>query len=489
MATQGPAAPRRIVVVGGGTAGLATAYRLVELAAARMPPPDILLLDAAPHLGGVLETVRRDGFLVESGPDSFITDKPWGLALCKRLGLAGALLRTNDACRRVYVVRAGRLVPVPEGFYLLAPVRVLPFLATPIFTWRGKLRMAMDLVLPRRTEEGDESVGAFVRRRLGREALDRLVEPMVGGIYTADPDTISLRATFPRFIEMEREHGSVIRGMRARMKAARAARGATAEEQTAESAAAGVRYSLFVTLADGMQSLAHAIATRLAGVTVRTGVAVSAIEPGGPAARWRVRTSAGDTIPADAVALALPAHESARLLRGVDPGLADLLDDIPFATTAVVNVAYRRDDVPHPLDGFGFVSPQAERREILGCTFSSVKFAGRAPEGKVLIRAFVGGSRRPELAERDDAAMEASVRREFRELLGIEAAPLWTSIRRWPRALSQFPVGHLDRLAAIAERLRAHPGLALAGSGYEGGGIPDCVRSGEEAADRLIPGP
>jgi oxygen-dependent protoporphyrinogen oxidase len=473
-----PTPPRRIAVIGGGISGLSTAFRLLDRGASGgAAPARVLLLEASTRLGGVIETRRRDGFLVECGPDSFITDKPAGLALCRRLGLDKALLHTNDAFRRVYVVRAGRLVPVPEGFALLAPVRVFPFLATPIFTWRGKLRMAMDLVLPRRKDGGDESVGAFVRRRLGREALDRLVEPMVAGIYTADPETISLRATFPRFYDMEREHRSLIRAMR---KRARAARG-----RGAEASAAGVRYSLFVAPTDGMGSLVDALVARLGEATVRTGTPAAAVEPGGTGARWRVRTESGEAIPADAVCLALPAYAAAKLLRGLDPELADQLDGIPYATTAVLNAAFRREDIPHPLDGFGFVSPAAEHREVLGCTFSSVKFVGRAPEGKVLLRAFIGGWRRPEWAEQDDASLEASVLREFRDLLGIEAPPLWTSVHRWPRSLSQFPVGHLNRLAAIAGRLRNHPGLALAGSGYEGGGVPDCVRSGELAVKRI----
>ncbi len=480
---------KRIVIVGGGIAGLAAAHRLLELSAGRAgPPPAVTLLDAAPRLGGVIETEHRDGFVVEGGPDSFITEKPWGLALCRRIGLEGELVRTSDAHRRVYVVRAGRLAVVPEGFYLLAPVRVLPFLATPIFSWRGKLRMMMELFIPPREEETDESLGAFVRRRMGREALERLVEPMVAGIYTADPDQLSLMATFPRFREMEREHGSVTRGMRARAKAAR--RAAAPGAADAAGAASGVRYSLFVTLAGGMQALVDALVARLGPVAVRTGCAVESVGPGGPAAPWTVRTASGEALPADAVCLALPAHASARLLRGADAALADRLGGIPYATTAVLNAAYRREDVPHPLDGFGFVCPSAEGRELVGCTFSSVKFPGRAPEGRVLIRAFIGGARRPELAERDDAAMEASARREFRELLGIEAPPLWTSVRRWPRSLSQFPVGHLDRLAAIEDRLRACGGLALAGNGFEGGGVPDSIRSGERAAERILgPGP
>jgi protoporphyrinogen/coproporphyrinogen III oxidase len=474
-----PSAPgaKRIVVVGGGIAGLAAAHRLVERAAGAAVPLRVTLLEASPRLGGVIDTRARDGFLLEGGPDSFLTEKPWALALCRRLGLAGEVIGTNEACRRVFVVRAGRLEVVPEGFYLLAPVRVLPFLATPIFSWRGKLRMMMELFIRAREGDADESLGDFVRRRMGREALDRLVEPMVAGIYTADPDALSLKATFPRFLEMERTYGSVTRGLRARARERKAV--------SAERGATGVRYTLFATLRGGMRALVDALVARLGTVEIRTGARAAAVEPGGAEAPWRVRLASGGDVAADAVILALPAHASADLLRGADVALAGLLDGIPYASTAVVNVAWRREDVPHPLDGFGFVSPFAEGRELVGVTFSSVKFAGRAPEGAVLVRAFVGGARRPDLAERDDAAMEASVRRELRELMGIAAAPLFVDIWRHPRSLSQFPVGHLDRVAALGARLKALPGLALAGNGYDGGGVPDSIRSGESAADTL----
>lgn len=458
--------PQRVVVVGGGVAGLAAAHRLVENATRGVPSPEVVLLEASSRLGGVVATHARDGFLLEDGPDSFVTDKPWGLALCRRLGLEGELTGTNDAYRRVFVVRDGRLVVVPEGFALLAPTRTLPLLATPIFSLRGKLRMMGEVLVRSRAGDDDESIGAFVRRRMGPEALDRLVEPMVAGIYSADPDALSLKATFPQFLDMERKYGSVIRALRARRRAA------------SEPEATGPRYGLFVSLRQGMQALVDALAARLAAVTVRTGVTAAAVEatPGG---RWRVRTSTGEEVSADAVILALPAYASAALLRDVDADLAALLDAIPYATTAVLNMAFRRQDVPHPLDGFGFVSPRAEGREVAACTFSSVKFPGRAPEGADLLRVFASGAQ-------DDRALEESARRELRELLGVEAPPLFVEIRRHPRSIAQYPVGHLGRLEAIRARLRPHPGLALAGTGFEGAGVPGGIRSGEVAAEAIL---
>lgn len=468
-----------VVIVGGGVSGLAAANRLVEASAGQDAPPRILLLEAGSRLGGVIHTIRRDGFLIESGPDSFITEKPWAVDLARRLGLEGELIGTNEACRRSFIVHDGRLIPVPEAFYLLAPARLRPFISTPIFSWPGKLRMMLDLFLPRRKADADESLASFVRRRLGRQALERMAQPMVAGIYTADPETLSLRATFPRFHEMERRHGSVIRALRARIR--------TSTARTQE--ASGPRYGLFATLRSGMETLPATLARRLNDVTVRTDVRVTQLRAGQDRKRWIIRTASEDEIAADALCLAIPADRAGLLLKEADPILSGLLRAIPYASTITLHAAYRRQDVPHLLDGFGFVVPSVEARDILACTFASVKFPGRAPRGKVLLRAFIGGAARPDLSERDDGELEAAVRREFRTLLGIEAQPLFVELHRHPRSMAQYLVGHPDRIQAIAARVRAHPGLALAGNGYEGIGVPDCIRSGEQAADRLLPPP
>ena len=468
--------PHRIVIVGGGVAGLSAANRLVEERDRGKLPMEILLLEAEARLGGVVRTIRRDGFLIEAGPDSFITEKPWAIELCRRLGLEGELIGTNDAYRRSFIIRNGRLVPVPEAFYLLAPARLGPFISTPIFSWPGKFRMMLDLFLPRRELDADESLAAFVRRRLGKQALERMAQPMVAGIYTADPETLSLRATFPRFHEMERRHGSIIRALRARVRAPVA----SGRE------ASGPRYSLFATLRSGMQTIPQTLAGRLTDVTIRTGVRASGVRPGGTRSRWLVQMTSGEEIPATSVCLAIPADRAGFLLSDTDPALAGLLGEIPYASTITLHAAYRREDVPHPLTGFGFVVPAVENREILACTFASVKFAGRAPEGMVLLRAFLGGAARPDIAEKDDKELETSVRREFRALLGIEAAPLFVELHRHPRSMAQYLVGHPDRVRGIADRVLAHPGLALAGNGYEGIGVPDCIHSGERAALDLL---
>ncbi len=426
--------------------------------------------------------MRRDGFLLEGGPDSFISEKPAALELARRLGLGPRVIETNAVHRRSFVVRGGRLRPTPEGFQLLAPSRLLPFLTSDIFTWRGKARMALDLVLPRRTTAGDvedESLADFVRRRFGREALERMAQPMVGGIYTADPEHLSLRATMPRFLEMERKDRSLILSM---WKAARRQKAERGRQTTGTS---GARYGLFLSFDEGMQTLSDALAARLPQTAVRLDTKVESVTLDGDGRRWLVRTSGGEDVRADGVIIALPAYGAARLVREADGGLADELDAIPYASTATVNLAYRRADIPHPLDGFGFVVPRVERRATLACTFSSVKFPGRAPEGHALLRAFVGGALQPEMFALDEDQMTAAVRRDLRDLLGVEAPPLFSHVEKWPRSMAQYHLGHRELVGRIRARLRRLPALELCGNAFEGAGVPDCVRGGEEAARAL----
>src|SRR5712692_3157239 len=323
----------KIVVVGGGIAGLAAAHRALELARERGLAVELTLLDARERLGGTIETEHVDGFLVESGPDSFLSEKPWALALCRRLGVEDRLVRTDDRYRRIFVWHRGRLHPLPDGFQLLAPTRIAPFVTSGLFSWQGKLRMGLDLVLPRGAPRGDETLGAFVRRRLGREALERVAQPLVAGIYTADPDELSLGATMPRFLELERKERSLILALW------RAARRAPAQH----AGASGARWSLFVTFADGMEELIRALALRLPPDAVRLKEAVTGISREG--GRWRLATAADAAYTADAVVLAPEAHQVARMVRYLDPALAHLLEGIPYASSATVTLAYRRADI------------------------------------------------------------------------------------------------------------------------------------------------
>ena len=464
--------PTRCVIVGGGISGLAAAHRLLELGRERRVPLEITVLEAGARFGGAIETRTQDGFLLEGGPDAFIAEKPWALALCRRLGLTDELLETQPAHRRSFIVRHGRLVPVPAGWYLIAPARLSTLLTMGLVSWPAKVRMACEPFIPARRSTEDESVGGFIRRRFGREALERIGQPMLGGIYTADPDALSLAATMPRFQEMERRHGSVMKAL-----------AAGASSSTAAAQASGPRYSLFVTLRGGLGTLIDALIRAMPSVRLRTSAPVAHIESG---ATWTIVLENGERLTADALCLALPADHAARLLAACAPDVARALAAIPYESVATVNLAFRRRDVPVPLEGFGVVIPAVERRRLVGCTFASVKFAGRAPEASVLLRAFLGGALHRDVMALDDAAMERVVREEIAALFGLHAAPSLVWVSRHPHAMPQYQVGHLARVAAIEQAAARHPGLQLAGNGLRGIGIPDCIHQAELAAERML---
>ncbi|MBD0369595.1 MAG: protoporphyrinogen oxidase [Pyrinomonadaceae bacterium] len=473
---------RRVVIIGGGISGLAAAHRLIERGAEDSAMAlEVLLLERLSQVGGTIRTRKRDGFLLETGPDSFISEKPEVLELARRIGLVERLIQTNSEHRRSFIVRAGRLLPVPEGFQLLAPSRLWPFVTSGIFSWQGKARMALELFLPRRAVGGngssDESLAEFVRRRFGREALERMAQPMVGGIYTADPEKLSLKATMPRFLEMERKHRSLIWAMWNNR------RKLTREESRGTS---GARYSLFLSFDEGMQLLSDTLAARLPAGVIRLNTHVEAIRFDKEKREWHVKVAGEEEIRADAVCVALPAYAAGALLSEVDSQLASELEAIPYASTATINFGWRRADIPHPLDGFGFVVPFAERRTVLACTFTSVKFKGRAPEGHAVLRAFVGGALQPEMFALDEEEMTRRVLEDLRALLGIEKPPLFSVVEKWPRSMAQYMIGHLERVARIKQRVYALGTLQLIGNAYHGAGIPDCIRSGSRAADEII---
>ncbi|HEY0765879.1 MAG TPA: protoporphyrinogen oxidase [Pyrinomonadaceae bacterium] len=455
---------KRIVVVGGGITGLAAAHRLLELE----PSIQVTLLEASDRLGGTIQTEHRDGFLLERGPDSFISEKPEALALAKRLGLESQLIQTNEAYRRSFIVRNGKLRAVPEGFQLLAPSRMWPFITSDIFSVAGKARMAADLFLPRKSTNGDESLASFVRRRLGEEALARMAQPMVGGIYTADPETLSLRATLPRFLDMEQKHRSLILAM---LRQSRAQKTGTS----------GARYSLFLSFDRGMQVLVDGLAQVKAEIRLNTRVETLQLNDSG----WTITTHTGEQLQADAVCLAIPAHVAASLLNDTNATLAQKLSAMKYASTATINFGYRRSAIAHPLNGFGFVVPFIEKRSLIACTFSSVKFSSRAPDEHVLLRAFAGGALQPEVFALDEATLATKVEADLRELLGISEDPLFVEVAKWERSMPQYEVGHLDRINEIEKLVAEVPGLAVAGNSYRGAGIPDCIRSGQVAAERL----
>lgn len=471
---------RRVAIIGGGISGLAAAFRLRELAAARDFPIEVAIFERGMRLGGALDTIRRDGFVIETGADSFLSEKPAAAKLAERLGIASELIGTQEQFRKTFVVRGGHLVEIPEGFSLLAPTWFGPLMKSPLFSAKGKLRMMIEPMIPRRRATDDESLGAFVRRRLGREVLSRVAQPLAGGIYTADPEMLSIGATMPRFVEMERRYGSVIRGLRA------AARTRNAEAR----GTSGARLSLFLGFTDGIRTIVDALASRLEG-SIHYGAELTAIkrepaagDPGSSeAVSWRLEFRDGTDFNADALVCAAPAFAIAPIMQPLDAELATTLAAIKYASAATVNMAFRTADFPQPPAAFGFVVPVAERRRIIAGSFSSLKFAGRAPAGMILARVFLGGALQTEMMNLDDTEMVAAAHEEFASLLGVTAEPALTCVRRWPDSMPQYAVGHLERVAKIERAVEGVAGLTLAGAYLRGVGIPDCIASGERAAE------
>lgn len=469
--------PSRIAVIGGGISGLATAFRLTQLGY-----QDVTLLEASSRLGGVLQTEQIGSCLVEQSADMFTTKQPGATRLCQDLGIADSLIGTDDRYRRSFVVRKGKLLSTPPGLVLMQPTRAWPILVSPLLSVRGRLRMMGEYFVRGKTQ-GDTSLEEFAIRRFGVEAYQRLIQPMVGGIYTADPKKLSIAATMPQFLEMEQEHGSLVGAAWKGLRKSKSAGEASADER-----ASGARYSAFVAPQMGMQSLVDELAAKLsaAGVDIRLNTRVEKLartENG-----WSIVAHASDETRSEAftgVVVATPAHVATSIIGDVDRDIASLLADISYASAAIGIFLLDRDHVSHALDGFGFVVPATENRSILAGSFASVKFPGRAGDDQLLLRVFVGGAVQPQLLEHTDEEILDLALRDVSELLGIQGKPAWAKLRRWTKAMPQYHVGHLDRVAKIDAKVAKIPGLELAGNAYHGVGIPFCAAAGYAAAERI----
>lgn len=463
--------PRRkkVTIIGGGITGLSCAYHLQEESRAKGLPLEITLIEGEGRLGGKIQTHRRDNFIVEAGPDSFITQKPWGVELCKKLGITEGLIRTAEYPKKVFILRNEKLLPLPDGMLMMLPGRALPFLASPIISPLGKLRMCLEIFIPPRRKGGDESLGAFVRRRLGKEALETLAEPLMAGIYVSDPEEMSLAATFPQFLKWEREQGGLMRGMLA-------GKGSVYTPSS--------DWSLFISLKGGLSELPKLLSQRLSGVQITMDRKIERIHLRERGAELFSQDQA--PVATDALVLTTPAPVTSKLLESEDPGLSKLLSEIRHASTATVSLAFPRKAVSHPLNGFGFVSPRKEGRHLLACTYSSSKFPGRAPGESVLIRGFLGGAKDEGVLEREDDALVNIVLKELQPVLGISSSPLFSEVFRWKKANPQYRVGHLDLVAAIESATAKHTGLYLCGAAYRGVGIPDCIHQGAQTAAKIL---
>jgi protoporphyrinogen/coproporphyrinogen III oxidase len=470
---------RKVVIVGGGITGMAAAYKLQEEAREQNLPVSFVLVEAGEKLGGKIVTDHVDDFIIEGGPDCFLRQKPWASELCLKLGLGDSLMGTNDHQRKVYVLNKGKLAALPDGVMLIVPTRIMPFVTSTLISWPGKIRMGLDWFIPRFKGDGDESVGAFVRRRLGSEALDKIAEPLMSGIHVSDPEQQSLLGTFPRFRNIEKKHGSLIRGMLAER------RGAAKGGHRPAASPSKVPSSIFVSLKGGLGQMVEALEAKLTGGEILRKTAVTRLERS-EQGEYRVYLSNGMVIDASAVIMATPAFAAADLLRPLSPTAARALAAIRYVSTATISLAFRKSDIRKPFMGFGFVVPKKEKRQVSACTWTSFKFNHRAPEEHILLRCFVGGPGHEDQVDLSDQSMLELVRRELKDILSLDAVPVMTRIYRWHKSNPQYDVGHLDRVKAIHQDLLETPGVYVTGGAFEGVGIPDCVRQGQETAVKVL---
>jgi oxygen-dependent protoporphyrinogen oxidase len=457
---------KRIAIVGGGVSGLAAAFSL-EQARRAGAAVEYQLFDAGSRLGGVLLTERVDDCVVEAGPDSYLTEKTWASDFCRELGMGDQLIGSNDSTRKTYILQNGCLVPMPEGLMFMVPTKILPVVASSLFSFPTKLRMAREWFHPVCKSDGDESVAALVERHYGREMVDRLVDPLLSGVYGGDAAHLSVRAVLPRFADMEANSGSLGKAMLAARRKARS----------------GAAKPLFTTLKGGMQQISDAIVKQLPVASVQCGVAVEAVRPG--ADSWTV-VAGGEASLFDGVVVAVPAQSAARILQGVSDGLANELRGIEYSSSVTVALGYGPEVRKVLPPGFGFLVPRAEGKRLMAATFVHNKFDHRAPEDRALVRCFLGGSQDEGALDLSEAEIIGIVRDELRQILGITAEPLFSRVHKWREAMAQYNVGHLDRLQRVEALRLKFVTLALAGNAYRGIGVPDCIRSGREAALQIM---
>lgn len=469
----------RVAIVGGGMTGLSAAYRVRALAREQGRPIELTVIEADDRLGGKIVTEQTDdGFLIEGGPDSMATMKPQGLQFCRELGLGDELIEP-PADKTAYILFGGKLRVLPRGAmgFIPTPQSMMAFLGSNLFSARGKLRMGLEPFIPAKRDEGDESLGSFVQRRLGREPLERLAEPLLAGVYASDADNLSLNATFPQFASLERKYGGLVKGAVAARKKREAASSNNADKSKPK--------SIFASLRTGLATWIDTLEAQLSDARVLKGQPVRGAEQIGDAA-YRLHLDA-EAVDADRVLFTTEAFVTAELLEGISPEASDQLLTIPYSSTAIATLAFPRDQVAHPLDATGFLVPRTEPRAITACTWSSSKWENRAPEGYALFRCFFGRAGSAEDAlQASDEELAHTAAGEMRDLVGATGEPVLTRVHRWEGAMPQYEVGHLDKLQRIDSALDEFPGLEVAGSGYRGIGLPDCVKQGQQAAERLL---
>ena len=470
-----------VIIIGGGIAGLAAAVHLKSGAKAYGKTVDVLVLEKNNRIGGKILTEKIDNYLIEGGPDSFLPEKVWSVNLARHLGLEPEMLPSNDQFKGTFIYSRKRLHSLPEGVMLMVPTSFWPMAKSNLISWPGKIRMGMEVFMPKRKSRDDESLASFVTRRLGRECLEKIAEPLVAGIHTSNPDNMSVLATFPRFVQMEQKSGSLILGMISAMKS----RPHATLSGPSRPGRDAPKMTYFMSFKNGMQTLPQACAEHIGKDSIRINAGVKAVEPRGKG--YSVILESGETLQADHVMLASASYDSLEMVKGFDANLAAKMGVIEWSSSATVSIVFKKEDVRVPLRGFGFIVPRVEGRRINATTYSSIKWSYRAPDDTIMVRVFVGGGHHEELVrELDDAGMVRMVLEELDTVLGLKANALFSKVYRWYKGMPKYTVGHLEQIAVLDRMLATHQGLHLIGCSYKGIGIGDCVHEAQIAAEKIL---
>lgn len=456
----------KVAIIGGGISALACAVTLKEKGI------DFKLFERNNTLGGKILTENVDGFTVEAGPDSYLPEKFWSVQLIKKVGLDNEMLCTNDEYKGTFIYSNGKLHPLPEGVMLMVPTMIMPLVKSSLISWPGKIRMGLELFIPPKKDDKDESLAEFVTRRLGRECLEKIAEPLVAGIHTSNPDNMSVLATFPRFVEMEKKYGSLIKGMLAVLK-----------KMPPKNENSQNKMTYFMSLKSGMQALVDGCINYIGKDSTVTGKAVKDIKKDGD--EYLLIFDNGETQKFSQVVFATPSYVTKEILSSLDNQLSQMLSEIEWSSSATVSLAFKKDEVRAKLPGFGFIVPRIENKRINASTWSSIKWSYRAPEDYVLIRSFVGGGHHEELVDLKDEELLNIVLDELRDIVKIKSKPVFYKVYRWYKGMPKYTVGHLERINRIFESIKKHKTLYLIGCSYRGIGIGDCVKSGFDAAAEI----
>ncbi|MDR3616224.1 MAG: protoporphyrinogen oxidase [Candidatus Obscuribacterales bacterium] len=466
----------KVAIVGAGITGLTAAHRLLRRSTSSCQF-HVSLFEADSRVGGIISTRYEKNCTLEDGPDSFITFKPGGIELCQELGLEEQIITTNSRFRRAFVAWKGQLEPIPEGFNMIAPTRFDKLFASKLFSRTGKLRMAFEQFIPKGPRLTDESVASFVRRRFGKEALTRIGQPLIGGIYTADPETLSLRATVPKYLDYEQKYGSVTKGLLAEQ---------SKTQKNQKTSHAGARYSAFVSFDKGVGVLVDTLVESIGKSNIHTNTKIKDLNYQEETRQWDLRFDSGESQKFDHVILTTPSYVSADLLKSIDPELAANLGNIEYASSAVLNLVFNREQIQHSLDGFGFVVPAKENRQIIAGSFTSVKFPNRCPENQAILRVFLGGAMQERILQNDDQTLIKIALSELNHYVKFTGAPLSTSVKRYARSMPQYKLNHHLLSDSLLTSIKRHSGLYIAGAYINGVGIPDCIASANKACEALM---